>query len=299
MRPIAKLPLASLAPLGALLLAGCATDFTPASVVEDLRVLAIVAEPPDVLLPATFPGPTETVTLRATAVAPPASPGGAPATPSTVSWSFCPFSIGASTGYACAVPACETPLTPAADGSVTIDPVLLGAACLASSGGALPGAPAGSGLPAGFEVLVRYVATLDGLRREAVQRIPVLAATATSRNLNPVISSTTSGADCALAAGPCSVGAIPIDVAIDLGSFQPYTVGDRTAEETIVVSFFTTAGRFKDPTGQATPAAPATSALLEAKELGGATQALVWVVARDLRGGEAVVGPLTVVFSRP
>jgi hypothetical protein len=293
MRLIAK---SSLAPLGALLLASCATDFTPASVIEDLRVLAIVAEPPDVLLPATFPGPTETVTLRATVVAPRAMPGGAP---TTVSWTFCPFSIGASTGYACAVPACETPLIPAADGSVTIDPVLLGAACLAGSGGALPGAPAGSGLPAGFEVLVRYVATLDGLRREAVQRIPVLAASATSRNLNPVITSATRGPDCSGSPGRCAFGSVPIHVAIDPASFQPYAVGDRTADETIVVNFFTTAGRFQDQSGQATPAAPATGTLLVAEKLGAATEAVVWVVARDLRGGEAVAGPLTVVFSKP
>jgi hypothetical protein len=291
--------LASLAPLGALLLGGCATDFTPASVVEDLRVLAIVAEPPDVLLPASFPGPTETVTLRATAVAPPASPGGPPVVPTTVAWTFCPFSIGASTGYACAVPACETPLTPGADGSVTVDPVLLGAACLAASGGALPGAPAGSGLPAGFEVLVRYVATFNGVRREAVQRIPVLAATTTSRNLNPVISAATVGPDCQAVSTTCRADGVPIDVTIDAGSFQPYPVGDRSVEETIVLSFFTTAGRFRDPSGQATPAAPSTGTLLDAKDLGGATEALVWVVARDLRGGEAVVGPLTVVFSRP
>jgi hypothetical protein len=294
-----ELPFASLAPLGALLLAGCATDFTPASVVEDLRVLAIVAEPPDVLLPASFPGPTETVTLRATAVAPPATPGGLPADPSTVAWTFCPFSIGASTGYACAVPACEVPLTPGEDGSVTVDPVLLGASCLAATGGAVPGAPSGSGLPSGFEVLVRYVATSNGLRREAVQRIPVLAANSTSRNLNPVISSATVGPDCHASPTTCAVGGVTIDVTIDAGSFQPYAVGDRSVDETIVVSFFTTAGRFKDQSGQATPAAPATSALLEPKELGGATEALVWVVARDLRGGEAVAGPLTVVFSKP
>jgi hypothetical protein len=299
MRPIAKLHFASLAPLGALLLAGCATEFTPASVIEDLRVLAIEANPPDVLLPATFPGPTETVTLRATAVAPPATPGGLPAAPTSVSWTFCPFSIGASTGYACAVPACETPLTPSPDGSVTVDPVLLGAACLAATGGALPGAPAGSGLPAGFEVLVRYVATLDGLRREAVQRIPVLAASATARNLNPVITSATRGPDCSGSPGRCTLGSISINVTIDPASFQPYAVGDRTVDETIVVNFFTTAGRFQDQLGQATAAAPTTGALLVAEKLGGATEALVWVVARDLRGGEAVAGPLTVVLSTP
>ena len=296
--------IAPLALLAALLLAGCATEFTPPSVVEDLRVLAIVADPPELRL--TPAAGTNTVTvLRATAVAPPASPGGPPRAPAPadVAWSFCPYSIGAATGYACAIPACESALAPAADGSVTLDPLLevMKPACqaaLAGLGGGSPGGPAAGG---SVETLVRYVATLDGLRREAVQRIPVWFGTppATAPNLNPVIGAVTAGADCAGSAPPCSVASVSLDVAIDPASFQPYPAGtDRTVEETIVVSFFTTAGRFKYEYGSTTVTAQSTGTELEAKELGGATEALVWVVARDLRGGEAVQGPLTVVFSK-
>lgn len=294
----------SLFPLAALLLGGCAREFTPASVVEDLRVLAIVAEPPEVRPPAAAGDPTETVTLRATAVAPPVTPGGPPVVPAPadVHWTFCPFSIGASSGYACAVPSCETPLAPAADGSVTVDPIQRGAACLASLGGSLPGAPAGSGLPAQVEVLVRYVATLGGLRREAVQRIPVWTSTPPAtqeRNLNPIVSDLSVGAGCAGGPSGCAAGAVPLTVTIDPASFQPYPAGDRTVLETVVVSFFTTAGRFKDQRGQAIAGAAQTGTTLEAKELGGAREAWVWVVARDLRGGEAVAGPTRVVFSIP
>jgi hypothetical protein len=304
MRSSSRRSLRSIAiPLAVLLAAGCSSTFTPASVVEDLRVLAIVAEPPEVRPPAAPGDPNETVTLRAVAVAPPATPGGPARAPAAadVAWSFCPFSIGASSGYACAVPSCETALLPV-NGSFTVDPIARSLACLAALGGALPGAPAGSGLPQQIEVLVRYQATLDGVAREAVQRIPVwtTAPPATvERNLNPVIADVTTGADCTAAAGSCAVGSVPITVSIDPASFQPYPAGDRTAVETVVVSFFTTAGRFKDERGQATAGAPQTSVLLEAKELGGAREALVWVVARDLRGGEAVRGPLTVVFSSP
>jgi hypothetical protein len=289
--------------MAALLLAGCAPDFTPRSVVEDLRVLAIVADPPDVLLPASLTGPTETVTLRATAVAPPATAGAPPVTPAPadVRWSFCPFSIGASSGYACAVPACETSLVPEPDGSVRVDPVRLGITCLAAlPGGALPGAPSGSGLPAGFEVLVRYVATVGQVQREAVQRIPVKAADTTARNLNPILADPTF-TGCTATAGSCPLTDVAIAVEVDPSSFQSYPSGaaGRTSEETIVVSFFTTAGRFKYETGQATSGSPRTDTVLEAKELNGARQALVWLVARDLRGGEAVKGPFTVDFSRP
>jgi hypothetical protein len=296
----------SLLPLAALLLSGCAEKFTPPSVIENLRVLAMVADPPEVWLPATLPptpaGPFQVVTLRADAVAPPATPGGPPRGPATEAWTFCPFSIGASTGYTCAVPACETALTPAADGSVTVDPIALGLACIGGPGGSLPGAPPGSGLPAQVEVLVRYVATLDGLRREAVQRITVHTTTLTAgleANANPIISNFSVGAGCTGGASGCAVASVPLTVTIDPASFQPYPAGDRTLLETVVVSFFTTAGRFTDERGQATPSAPSTGTVLEAKELGGAREAWVWAVARDLRGGEAVAGPLQVVFSVP
>jgi hypothetical protein len=298
--------LASLSPLAALLLAGCAENFTPGSVVEDLRVLAIVADPPEVWLPATLPptpsGPFQLVALQAVAVAPPSAPGGTPRSPSTETWTFCPFSTGATTGYACALPACETALTPV-DGRVTVDPIALGLACIGGPGGSIPGAPPGSGLPDQIEVLVRYVATLDGLTREAVQRITVHTTTlppGLAANANPIISAFAVGTDCSGSSPGCAVGSVRLDVSMDPGSFQTYPGGlDRTLQETVDVSFFTTAGRFQYQKGLTTAAAPSTYTVLDATELNGARQALVWAVARDQRGGEAVAGPLTVVFSVP
>jgi hypothetical protein len=67
----------------------------------------------------------------------------------------------------------------------------------------------------------------------------------------------------------------------------------------VVVSFFTTAGRFTNERAQATIDAPEAGTSLEATDLGGARDAWVWVVARDLRGGAAVSGPFQVVFSVP
>jgi hypothetical protein len=294
----------SLLPLAALLLGGCAKEFTPASVVEDLRVLAVVADPPELRLsPAA--GGNEVLTLQVTAVAPPLTPGGPPVNPAPadVRWTFCPFSVGASSGYACAIPACETPLIPDPSGSsVSFTPLDQILACLTSVGGSLPGAPSGSGLPAQVEVLVRYVATLGGVQREAVQRIPVWTGTppATQEpNLNPIISGFFVGAGCTGGASGCAVASVPLAVTIGPASFQPYPAGDRTVLETVVVSFFTTAGRFKDERGQATSGAEQTGTTLEAKELGAAREAWVWAVARDLRGGEAVAGPVRVVFSVP
>jgi len=277
----------------ALLQAGCADTFTPASVVEDLRVLALVASPPEV-------GAGETLTLRPV-TAEPIPAGAAPTLAET--WSFCPFSLGASSGYACAVPLCEVPLTPVA-GAVTVDPAALAQDCLALLGGSLPGDPGASGLPAQVEVLVRYRVTDGATSREAVQRIPVTTAgPPPARNRAPVITGVTVGGgaatDCGAAGAPSPCPAsgtltraarLPVTVTIDPASVDTFVDGTgRSVVETVVVSFFTTAGRFTEERGQAPLA---TTELKHESVPAGATAARLWVVARDLRGGEATFGPI-------
>jgi hypothetical protein len=294
----------SLLLLAALGLPGCSDTFTPASVVTDLRVLAIVADPPELRPSPTAGGNT---ILHAVAVAPPASPaapGAPPRSPSLAdeAWTFCPFSVGASTGYACAIPDCEATLLAAGDGTALLDPLARLAApkCRAALG-FTPGGVAGLAGSGAVEMLVRYQATLDGVRREAVQRIPVWigAPPADAPNLNPSITAFTTGDDCSASTGTCSKASVSVEVTVDPALIQTYTSGGRVVDEEIVVSFFTTAGRFKNERGQATRAVPTTGTTLEAKDLGGAREAWVWAVARDLRGGEAVAGPLRVVFSAP
>jgi hypothetical protein len=276
--------------LAALLLPGCADTFTPASVVEDLRVLALVASAPEVVA-------GETTTIRAVDAAPLADTA-----PLVETWSFCPFSKGAAAGYACAVPLCESRLT-AVGGVVTVDPARLAQDCLVQLGGVLPGDPTGAGLPASVETLVRYVVTDGSTSREAVQRIPVWTAGAPpARNRNPVISGITigdqAGIDCGApgAPAPCPASGrlvraahLPIAVSIDPLSIDQYLDGTgRGVTETIVVSFFTTAGRFTQERGQ-DPVA--TTELKHESVPGGTARARLWVVARDLRGGEASAGP--------
>ncbi len=269
------------------LLSGCTSPFTPGSVITDLRVLALVTTPPEV-------GPGQTVTVQAVT----AAPGDAP--PATARWSACPFSAGATAAYACVLPACETPLTPAADGTVTLDPVAVAQACLSAAGGSLPGAPPGTGLPATLEVIVRYVATDGaGLTREAIQRIPVTTQGPPPQpNLPPVFQSIEVGGAPAATSGIAGTlpagGSLPIAVAIDPASIQQYTdASGALATEEIVVSFYTTAGRFTLDRGLA----PTASTSLQSQDLpAGATEALLWVVASDLRGGEAAAGPFRIAL---
>lgn len=305
------LPLA-LALATASILSGCAEDFPPASVVEDQRVLALLADPPE------LDGRDPAVTTRVSAVEA-APPGFTPEAGLVRSWSFCPFTLGASTAYRCALPQCETPLVPDAGGAVTVAPVQLAAQCLAAFGGTLPPDVLGGGtLPEQVEVVVRYrllrpaaAGAAPEVVREAVQRIPVWTV-APTRALN---------ASPAFATVPLSIGAnqapVPCDLTAPLGSpacpsvaelpaggrlllraevtpasFQDYPAGERTATEALAVSFFTSAGRFTDQRGAPALGAPFTTTELKDEKLVSRDgRAFLWAVLRDLRGGQAVTGP--------
>jgi hypothetical protein len=97
-------------------------------------------------------------------------------------------------------------------------------------------------------------------------------------------------------AGTLSLAALAspllISAKVDPRTIQSYPVGDRLTEETLALSFFTTAGRFDFPSGQATRAQPVAAVKLKNEQVAvGTTDALLWVVLRDLRGGQAVAGP--------
>jgi hypothetical protein len=151
------------------------------------------------------------------------------------------------------------------------------------------------------ESVFRYrVTTAAGRTRDAVLRLPLTTSPPATRNRPPIISTVTlGGAVAGPDAAPGTVragGDIEIAVAIDPASLETYVDGaGRTLVESVVVSFFTTAGRFADERG----AAPRAVTTLEARELApSAGEAEVWVVARDLRGGQAVGGPFRVTFVR-
>lgn len=267
-----------------LALAGCADEFTPASVLEDVRVLALLADPLEA-------GPGDEVAVLAVLYEDPADPVTAEA------WSFCPLTTGAQGGFRCVLPACETSLGGAR--TAQANPYALAEACLLLAGGSLPDGT--SEVPAEVESVFRYrVETAGGRAREAILRLPLLAAPPAERNLPPVVTGVTVGG---LPATPGTVagtlpagGAIAIAVEIDPASAQTYVdEAGRTLTESIVVSFFTTAGRFTEERGSA----PRATTELEAKELpAAATEAAVFVVARDLRGGQAALGPYLVTIAR-
>ncbi len=291
---------ASLLVLGA----ACSNDFTPRSVLTDLRVLAIQAVPLEV-------GPGETVTLTPVRLAPP----GSGATITAEHWTFCPFSIGATVGFACAVPACEVPVLPDASASadpvegvtdpgavgvtITADPGALAQQCLAqlAAQGALP-PDVPSELPQKVNTVFRYsAAASDGSTREVVQLVPFYVGGApVPRNQGPIVREVDiGGTDVSTGATLPALGPgveLEVHVQLDPSSSESF-IDDtgRTIQETLVVSFFTTVGRFDFDRGNG----PDARVKLKYDHIASTDkEAQLWAVATDLRGGETVRGPFTV-----
>jgi len=280
----------------------CRNDFKPRSVLADLRVLAIEATPLEV-------GPGEAVTLVPRRLAPP----GAGATITQERWFFCPFSVGASVGYACAVPECEVELTdpagtPSGDRdvgvAVTADPGARAQECLAlltAGGESLPaGVP--SSLPQKIELVFRYAARAsDGESREAVQLVPFYPGGAPSpRNRPPAIELVDIGGRRVADGdtGPALAPGAQLEVRVQLDPESADTYVDdagRTLEESLVVSFFTTAGRFDFDRANG----PDARVALKYEGIAPAdVEAEIWAVATDLRGGQTVAGPFRVPIGR-
>ncbi len=258
--------------------AGCTNDFTPQSDLTGPRVLALVASPLELL-------PGEDVTLRPEDyLAGVSDPGRR--------FTFCPVTAGAVSGYACAVhgPRCEVDL-PVVGGVVTANPTALIADCIASLGVAAPT------LPDQILTVFRYeLAAGAGAPREAVLQVPqwtVAPPAGWERNLPPVILGVEIGGRPATSPPSLPVnGSLPVRLLIDPASVQTYVdAAGVTRSETMTGYFYTTAGTFSDGVTTGTD----TTVELQATGIPpGATSLEVYVVALDLRGGQAVAGPFTV-----
>ena len=262
------------------LLAGCTNDFVPQSSLDGLRVLALVADPLEL-------APGQAVTVRPRNWLPPGA--------SIVEqrFTFCPLSAGAVAAYACAVPQCEVDLAPAPDGSVTANPTQIISQCLGFTGGVVP-----ADVPDQILTVIRYRVLSDqGGSRDAVLQIPQWTRLPPpDPNLPPVIVGVDIGglpAQVGVPTSPLPVnGALPVRLIIDPLSVQTYVdAAGVTRSETMTGYYYSTAGRFAD--GLAT-GVDTTVDLEGTYLLPGQTTAEIWLVALDLRGGQAVAGPFTV-----
>lgn len=265
--------------------AGCGADFEPASYLNDLRVLAIEAAPLEA-------APGDRVTLRPVVFVPPEQ------AITSESWTFCPFSMGPGTGYRCAAPSCQQSLEAEADGSVVSRPFDLARACAEELVGG-EGMPAGvpDEIPEEIEVIYTYtVRASGGAERTAVARVPLWLEEPPARNRQPriarvdVVGTAVEPGD---TLAPVAQGeALEVRVQVDPVSMDDFVdeAGRRRTEEPIV-SYFATAGRFEAERTNGLES----SLTWEAKELEpGQTEASMYLVVRDLRGGQSVFGPVAV-----
>jgi hypothetical protein len=261
----------------------CSSNFDPPSLLNDLRILALVAEPVQA-------GPKERVTLTPKIYIP------AGETLASQRVSFCPLSLGAQGSYVCAVPDCETTLGVRPDGMVIAEPYQWVADCflkLAESGSLPKGIPAV--IPEQLEVLYRYQVELtNGQQRQGVFRQQLWTQTKPFLlNTNPLFTDVTIAGQ-KLSAGQAAAPVrseeeVQIQVRVDPLSLDSYL--DPTGEERredAILAFFTTAGRF--PYDQSAGIDIEVKWKAEKLDLG-QDRATLYFVVRDLRGGQAVTGP--------
>jgi len=276
--------------LASALFAGCGNNFYPASYLDDLRVLALVANPLEA-------GPEDEVDIEPFVYLPEG------ASLSAQAWSFCPFSLGPTNSYQCAAAECEAQLDTQADGSTRAEPGRLALQCAAQLLGT-PGAPPGlpEEMPDKLDVYFRYQAAADnGTQREAVMRLPLwLEQVPGEINRPPVFASVQlDGRDMQPLEeiDPLAEDdTVELRVLIEPSSLDDYQdEAGRLLTEEPIISFYTTAGRFEFDRG----AGVEVVVEWEAKELeNGQERADIWVVARDLRGGQAIFGPVGIPILR-
>ncbi len=275
--------------LAALWAGGCGADFAPASYLDGLRVLAIEAEPLEV-------GPGEQLRLEPFVYLPPDEEVTAQ------SWTFCPFTLGAQAGYACAVPECQQQLAAAADGALASQPFALALECAERFAGEQPPEGLPDELPERIEMSYRYrVSATSGAERQAVMRVPVYPQGADEpRNGPPRIAEVRIGGQ-PVSAGQrlAPVGAedeLMVRLAVEPGSMDSYTdAAGRELVEEPIVSLFASAGRFELERAAGLEVEVAWRAKkLEPDQ----TEAALYAVVRDLRGGQTVAGPYWIPILR-
>jgi len=269
--------------------AGCADELDRLSLLDDLRVLTILATPQEVV-------PGEQITLTPVVWAP-------PGTDVTATWSVCPLTLGPDAGFACAVPECEAELPAEADGRLVTTPSETLLACLETLAASGAGEDVTEDAPESLEVAYRYdVVTGDGFARTAYRRVAVwLEGEPPARNAPPVIDRVEARAVgdeawTSIAELPAVPRGGELEVRVrlteDSAERYPNALGE-TVTEAPFTTCFATAGRFDADRASGLEAVNTWTA----EELApGDDAAEIWVVAHDGRGAAAVGGPFVVTI---
>jgi hypothetical protein len=277
----------ALAPmLSALLGLGCTPDFDEVWQVKDLRLLALRAEPPEVILPL---GATDFPPVKITAlVADPLAPPDA-----LFDWSL---TVCSADENRCEIARTRTTVASArskldaVETSYTLDAAMYRAALEADPLRGFGGAP----------VMVELEIRRERYSARAVKRIVygVPLPAQKKANANPTVARVQAdGKELATRALEASVGAEEVKLLPEPGAGDrehywvvTYTGGSRELDEYLTYAFFTTAGTLSDATTGGKPSPfvekkkvdDVSSDWTPPKEPGGAQ---IWIVVHDDRGG--------------
>jgi hypothetical protein len=256
----------------------CEEEFAQRSHLEGLRILAITTDPieasitdrsPMILTP--FVVSTSSSSLKH-------------------EWHFCPLTLGARVGYACAISECETSITPDTRGRILFRPGQAAAKCLERLSNRSTEQESmlfddSTEIPDKIETVFRYtVRDALGAQVDAIARVPLwIQGPAENPNqairirqvmINGVATSST-----AKEIEVDRLDSIDIQVSLDESSIE--------SDDDPLISFFATEGRFDAERvlgGEATNTLKVIESTVTKLEL--------YIVARDGRGSQAVFGGL-------
>lgn len=286
--------------VGAVLLLGCQEEFDPDTLVTEVRILGVAAEPADL-------APGETTRIEALV----ASPDGVPV---GYHWELCAITKGPDEAYECdnealglpeeLLPLFDLGTAPTAQLSYFIDPDAVQEACRAARDdveelGAFVELP---NCDEGYEVTLRLSISFEGREKVAIKRLFLWFETPeeSERNHNPQIETIRVGivdTDPEDLIGISPGGRTEFTVVVDDSAHETFTPeyeGDEVDEgerrEEILFSFFSTAGEFDDEVtftdeGRTELEEAGQNAINLSQNAVAGQEIEVFVVIRDGRGG--------------
>ena len=260
--------------------AACVEEFPPRSNIDGLRILALVADKFEVSV--TDPKPvqiepfvvaTSTKTL-------------------THEWRFCPISAGGRAGFACAIASCEIDIPSTPSGKIIFHPGQAALACIQSLSDNASAQEqeifeSADNIPDNVETVFRYTVTDEnGESAEAIFRLPLWIMN-TPSELNQAISIET------IKVGGMTVTSTPAEIVLNSLEEIPLEVqlDPNTIEEQDdpIIAFFSTQGRFSSELALGSDI----DSILRVEQLA-VSDLDLYIVARDLRGSQDVLGPISI-----
>jgi hypothetical protein len=276
---------------------GCSDDFSPPSLVEDFRVLAISAENPEITL-------SESTTLTALV---------SPTESVDYTWSACLFNTGPITGFECVSPALECCISKEATATLSLVDLMINCSsdCAEEESDGEEETPAENAETAnrfdfdenaiasftekGGSILIRLKASHNGKAIEAIKTIQISGEESPAPNLNPTLDaliytspSCKTEEACVLEEGvPAAITAgetLEFEASVTENSMEIFTNDESEETESMTYAWYVTNGELISLFSDGTPSKNTYIApeLEEDEDMAAVT---LWLIARDGRGG--------------